>query len=410
MARVPLTGGAYQARSIIAGAQREVNLYPEHNTSADQAPVQVTHYPTPGLKLLNGPTNGVYPFPPGPPPPQLWIAGTSCDIRQYALTDSGNVFPTRDIEGAATNMTGDRGNSSSALYGIALDTSGSIYGIQHWATLDNTDPWSIVVYAPNTTGNVASVRYIHGTNTGFPVGGTVGLEKAGICVDDDGHIYAGIYNKIYKFAPNADGNATPTTFFTFTGDEMVSSLFFDRRRQWIWVSRTGSIAAVNVYQFNSTMRASIEAYDLNGVLQRHIPGNNVFAAPNNTTIWSPQQVSIGPDGSIAIANVIHFSFDSPNILVFAPNADGDVAPSRTIIGPSTGIQAPLGVAWGSDGTLFLADGEFTGPDAGSNAFIAAFVANADGDATPLRTIAGANTGLYLMLDGTATSPYGLAIL
>lgn len=53
--RVPLIGGAYQARSIIANAQRCVNLYPEINPK--DAPVPVTHYPTPGLtQLVQGPS------------------------------------------------------------------------------------------------------------------------------------------------------------------------------------------------------------------------------------------------------------------------------------------------------------------------------------------------------------------
>jgi hypothetical protein len=49
---IPLTGGAYQARSVIASAQRCVNLYPEVNPQESQNPAPVTHYPTPGLRLL----------------------------------------------------------------------------------------------------------------------------------------------------------------------------------------------------------------------------------------------------------------------------------------------------------------------------------------------------------------------
>lgn len=48
--RIPLTQGAYEARSIIASAQRAVNLYSEKNPS--DAPVPFTHYQTPGLDLL----------------------------------------------------------------------------------------------------------------------------------------------------------------------------------------------------------------------------------------------------------------------------------------------------------------------------------------------------------------------
>ena len=56
MARIALTGGAYQARSVIASAQRCVNLYPETNPGDSQQPVPVVHYPTPGLRrLADGP-------------------------------------------------------------------------------------------------------------------------------------------------------------------------------------------------------------------------------------------------------------------------------------------------------------------------------------------------------------------
>jgi hypothetical protein len=49
MAQFPLLGGAYTQPSLIASAQRSVNLYPEKNPPEAQAPVNVTHYPRPGL-------------------------------------------------------------------------------------------------------------------------------------------------------------------------------------------------------------------------------------------------------------------------------------------------------------------------------------------------------------------------
>ena len=65
MARIALTGGAYTARSIIANAQRCVNLYPELSTQQDGSPTPSTHYPTPGLVVriespLNAPVRCVY--------------------------------------------------------------------------------------------------------------------------------------------------------------------------------------------------------------------------------------------------------------------------------------------------------------------------------------------------------------
>lgn len=57
MTRVALTGGAYTAKTLIAQAQRCVNLYPEANPPAD-SPFPVTHYLTPGLRLLATPAAG----------------------------------------------------------------------------------------------------------------------------------------------------------------------------------------------------------------------------------------------------------------------------------------------------------------------------------------------------------------
>lgn len=48
--RIPLVGGSYTARSIIANCQRCINLYPERNSNG--SPVQITHYQRPGLKPL----------------------------------------------------------------------------------------------------------------------------------------------------------------------------------------------------------------------------------------------------------------------------------------------------------------------------------------------------------------------
>jgi hypothetical protein len=56
--RLPLVGGAYTPRSIIANCQRCINLYPERNGNG--APVPLTHYQRPGLvPLIQGPTEPV---------------------------------------------------------------------------------------------------------------------------------------------------------------------------------------------------------------------------------------------------------------------------------------------------------------------------------------------------------------
>lgn len=52
MSYISLTGGAYQSRSIIASAQRCLNLYVEPTPQTAAEPLAYTHYPTPGSSLL----------------------------------------------------------------------------------------------------------------------------------------------------------------------------------------------------------------------------------------------------------------------------------------------------------------------------------------------------------------------
>jgi len=56
MAKLPLVTGAYQTKSVIAGAQRCVNLYMEKNPDTSVFPA--THYPMPGLTTLTTAPNG----------------------------------------------------------------------------------------------------------------------------------------------------------------------------------------------------------------------------------------------------------------------------------------------------------------------------------------------------------------
>lgn len=51
MSFIQLTGGAYQTRSLIAAAQRCLNLFPEATPKQQDEPIGVTHYCTPGLTL-----------------------------------------------------------------------------------------------------------------------------------------------------------------------------------------------------------------------------------------------------------------------------------------------------------------------------------------------------------------------
>lgn len=52
MAKVALSGGAYQAHSVVASAQRCLNLYAEAMPQVQGEPASYAYYPTPGMTLL----------------------------------------------------------------------------------------------------------------------------------------------------------------------------------------------------------------------------------------------------------------------------------------------------------------------------------------------------------------------
>lgn len=96
MPRIPLTSGAYSAASIIANAQRCVNLFPETNPQETTPPVPVTHYPRPGLTLLSSP----------PAPGRGRGIYTATDGELFAVVDQ-SVFHIHYEDGWTWHHVGD---------------------------------------------------------------------------------------------------------------------------------------------------------------------------------------------------------------------------------------------------------------------------------------------------------------
>jgi hypothetical protein len=87
-----------------------------------------------------------------------------------------------------------------------------------------------------------------------------------------------------------------------------------------------------------------------------------------------------PVGTEYVAN-----YGANAILVFAPGANGNVAPIRTISGPGTGISGPADVAVDAAGDVYSSNY--------NNSTITEYAPGASGNATPIKTIGGSNTGL-----------------
>src|SRR6266487_2170521 len=112
----------------------------------------------------------------------------------------------------------------------------------------------------------------------------------------------------------------------------------------------------------------------------------------NTTLDSPEGVVVDPAGVL-----ITTSANPWRIVVFGTNAVGDVAPVATIAGGNTRLSHPTGLALDQAARLYVANK--------ANNVITVFAAGATGNARPVDTIAGPNTGLNAPL-GIVIDPGG----
>lgn len=113
--------------------------------------------------------------------------------------------------------------------------------------------------------------------------------------------------------------------------------------------------------------------------------------------------AVGPDGTIAALSqqTVNGCPGPFEIDVFAPGANGNVAPVRTIGGPNTGIfQGSLAID--AAGNIYLA--------IRTRKNVLVFDPSANGNASPTRTIAGGNTGLSLPVDIIVSPNARLAVL
>jgi hypothetical protein len=224
-------------------------------------------------------------------------------VTSYVNFANGNSAPIATISGQNTGLTGGVGQ-------VALDNNGNIYVIQ---TAFSTQ--EITVYDRGATGDVAPIATISGSNTQL-------FETNGIAVDGSGKIYVANFNgpnsSVTVYSPGSNGNVAP-------------------------------IAAIS--------------------------------GPN-TGVVGPNALAVGVDGTVYVANELD------TITIFPPGANGNVFPQRSISGSSTGLFNPNGLAVDPDGDIFVACTGLGKPDT-----ILVFAPGANGNVAPKAIITGNQTGL-----------------
>ncbi len=291
----------------------------------------------------------------------------SAEAIAYPLGSKGNVAPLSPLTGLAFPA------------GLATDFAGRIYAA-------NTSCNSVTVYARGASGDVAPIATLSGPHTG--------LDPFGVAVDSKGNIYAanpeapeGIglpTGTVTVYAPGSNGDAAPFETIDVPG---VGAIAVDANGRIFLLSASG----VTVYA----------------------PGSHGMASPietisgTQTGLALPSSIAVDSSGKIYIANIFGGDSGKGSVTVYMPGSNGDAKPIAVISGADTGLAYPIGIAVDSKGKIEVVnDGIELG--IGNPSSITVYQAGSNGDAKPVATISGGNTGLYLS-DGVPRFPAGIAL-
>lgn len=132
--------------------------------------------------------------------------------------------------------------------------------------------------------------------------------------------------------------------------------------------------------------------DGGGAVHVYADGAGTNAAPLRslsgpaTGITTPLAIAVDQSHGELYVLSYPLGINPPAIRVFPIQASGNAAPVRSIVGATTGLSGPIGIAVDPvNDEIFVAD--FNGGD------LKVFARTANGDVAPIRTLGGANTGL-----------------
>ncbi len=252
-------------------------------------------------------------------------------ITSYPAGSNANVAPTTTISsGGATDKT--ELNDPDA---IALGRDGGIWvaNALGGASGNGTLTW----YSASSNGNVAPQVIIGGSSTGlnYPIGLAVDSANSLYALNASGGTdYAG---SVTAYSYTSYGNVAPivtiqgTNSSNQTGFEFPSGLALDSSNN-IYVTNDGSVSggadSVTIYAAGSHGNVAPMA-TISGPL---------------TQLNLPSGIAVDSSGNIYVANDGSDGGNIDSITVYPPGSNGNVAPTFSISGDSTGLSQPAGVA------------------------------------------------------------------
>ena len=329
--------------------------------------------------------------------------GGNNSVTIYVRTANGNAPAQRTLKGASTKLSGPAG--------IYVDTVNNEIGVV------NKGVSSVTIYNRTANGNVGPLRTLSGGSTGLNT-------PAGIAVDtvnNEISVANSAANSVTIYMRTASGNTAPLRALT-----NHAGVYVDTVHNEIGVVN-GGVDSVTIYARTAT-ESALPLRTLSGPSTglSHPTGIGVYVDPNQsnnddeisvvnstansvTTYRRTDDSALGPVSPLrTISGTVNTGLDNPvgmyvdpvnneigvvnngatapSVTIYSRTANGDVAPLRTLSGPSTGLSSPDGIY------VDTINNEIGVANSGNNS-VTIYSRTANGDVAPLRTISGPSTGL-----------------
>ena len=297
----------------------------------------------------------------------IFVADSAAaSVFEYSAASNGNVAPSATISGGNTGLMSPKG--------IAEHAGGDIYVADSVAV-------SVFVFSAGSTGNISPAATIAGGNTGL-------AEPSGIALDSSLNIYVtNSGSSVTVYPDGSSGNVSPTA--TIVGDKTgldgPIGVTLDSGNKIYVVDETSSSVTIYPPLGEST-----------GTL------NEAFIAAISTTMTTglthPQAIALDSTGNIYVADDF-----AASLFVYPAGSNGNAVPTAIISGGSTDLTSPYGIALDATGNIYVADYGLLRGTVAASVFVYPPIANSTGilNEAPSSTISGQDTGLF--------NPFGIAL-
>lgn len=191
-------------------------------------------------------------------------------------------------------------------------------------------------------------------------------------------IYVKNADSVTAYAPGSNGNVFPIASISDRANMLEEpwSIALDSKAN-IYVANYGGgsngIGTITVYAAGSESDTTPIA---------------TIAGPR-TRLENPFGIAVDSSGKIYVANFAGGQ-GTGSVTIYAAGSNGNVAPVATIVGDSTGLDNPSGIAVDSSGKIYVAN---RGGGRTSASSITVYPAGSNGNVKPIATIEGPNTEL-----------------